>query len=175
MISEQCVIDLNEILHNIRIIGVKYMNARNDFQKVGDMGISAMLKNETMERWGMAGIIRNHLIKEGGEVTYLKIPAPPKMQSDLNQLRDLLANDANIVVMIDGKISNAMNRGSFNTVLFLKDLRCSYKDEHDEMKNRIEDLAQLDGKPDIVMYDNYLLNEYCNKDYSKYDYDFDYC
>lgn len=173
MLSEQCVIDLNAILNYIRIVGVKYMNARNAFKKASDMGICAMLKNETMERWGITGMLRDFLIKEGGDVTYTKTPAPPKMEADLAHLRDLLAHDLNVVTMIDEKITSAMNRGSFNTVLFLKDIRYCYKDEHDEMKNRIDDLAQLDGKPDIVMYDNYLLEEYSNRDYQKYD--FDYC
>lgn len=161
MLNKQCQRDLNKIINHLRLCGVSINATRRSFESAGDMGVALMLRNEAMERWDISGMVADYIVKEGGTVNYAETPAPIKPSTTIDHLQEVLKLDHASVITLDTMITEAMQRESFKTALFMRDIRNYCKKEYDELESRIKELGAFFNDPSgFVSYNNFLCEEY---------------
>lgn len=171
MISEQCQVDLTKVLTHIRKVANNMLSVRYASKRNKNYGVSAMLRNETMERWEHTAKISDFLTCEGAVVNREAIPASTFINGSLQEMNECVAMDKATVDLLTTLITSAMERKAYVTAQFMTDLRSCAQKEYNEIQGIVNEITATSADQGAaIAYDKWLLDEYEHK----YD-DVDFC
>ncbi|MEE9573498.1 MAG: hypothetical protein V3W20_10650 [Candidatus Neomarinimicrobiota bacterium] len=168
MFSPECVKDLNFLMNYLNKIGYQYKANSCDFKADNEIGISAFLSWEEVERYEYSDKIRNHIVNNQGKVIYIMIPEPIRKGATLATLTDLVEFEKQTVAVIDKFIISAMNRKAITTQSFLMQLRHMCQHQYNEVNGIVSDIAKIIKDPGAMeSYNRFLRKKFGES--NKYD------
>lgn len=165
-LSEQCKTDLGNIMHRIRVVADNMKTAAWAEQREDNEGLSAMLNNDAMERWIIAGKVADFLTCAKEIVYRNQLPESTMVQGNMKDMPMLAKMDSDTITVLDGMVKTAFARGSASTGSFMVHIRNCYQKEVAEVANVLGELKTLSESPDksgLILYDKWLMEEYSHK------------